>query len=66
MVPDDQSDKPIRLRPAPRREVTIRLSPSGLEEIDRYAAAEQRTRSDMIRVLLGEAIAARRKREARR
>jgi predicted transcriptional regulator len=46
----------------PREKVAIRLSPEGLFEVDRLAEVEHRTRSDMIRVLLIEAIAARRKR----
>ena len=53
-------------KPTPKRsQVVVRLSDSGLAEVDGYAAAEQRTRSDMIRILLAEAVAARRKREAR-
>lgn len=51
-------------RPTPKRsQVVVRLSETGLEAIDEYAQAEQRTRSDMIRILLAEAITARRKRE---
>jgi metal-responsive CopG/Arc/MetJ family transcriptional regulator len=50
---------------APREKVAIRLSADGLAEVDRLAEAEHRTRSDMIRVLLIEAIAARRKRATR-
>lgn len=45
--------------------VNIRLSKSGLTEIDRLAVEDQRTRSDMIRVLLSEALAARAKKKAR-
>jgi predicted transcriptional regulator len=52
-------------RPEPGDEtrvpVNVRLSPTGVTEIDRLAAAEDRTRSGMIRVLLAEAITARRK-----
>jgi metal-responsive CopG/Arc/MetJ family transcriptional regulator len=44
-----------------REKVAIRLSPDGLAEVDRLAEAEHRTRSDMIRVLLIEAVQARRK-----
>jgi len=44
-----------------REKVAVRLSPAGLQAIDTLAEAEHRTRSDMIRVLLIEAIAARRK-----
>lgn len=47
-----------------REKVAVRLSPAGIEEIDRLAQAEHRTRSDMIRVLLIEAIEARRRRRA--
>jgi len=39
----------------------VRLLPSGLEWIDAQAATEQRSRSAMVRILLGEAIDARRK-----
>lgn len=42
-----------------RLTVAVRLSPAGIAEIDATAAAEDRTRSAMIRVLLREAIAAR-------
>ncbi|HEX5997150.1 MAG TPA: ribbon-helix-helix protein, CopG family [Jiangellales bacterium] len=53
-------------KPTPKRsQVVVRLADAGLEQIDRYAEQEQRTRSDMIRVLLGEAIEVRRKRERR-
>lgn len=39
--------------------VTIRLAVAGVAEIDRLAEAEDRDRSSMIRILLREAIAAR-------
>lgn len=42
-----------------RETVNIRLAPAGVAVIDVMAAAEHRTRSDMIRVLLIEAVAAR-------
>lgn len=42
--------------------VNVRLSPDGLKAIDALAEAEDRTRSDMIRILLKEAVAARRAR----
>jgi len=47
----------------PRRAapVQVRLLPSGLEWIDAQAVREQRSRSAMVRILLGEAIDARRK-----
>lgn len=45
----------------PREKVAVRLSPSGVAEVDRLAESEHRTRSDMIRVLLLEAIEARRR-----
>ena len=45
--------------------VGVWLAEAGLGELDRYAAAEERTRSDMIRVLLIEAISARRRKETR-
>ena len=44
-----------------REKVAIRLSPSDLAAIDEIAAVELRTRSDMIRVLVVEALAARRR-----
>lgn len=37
-------------------QIAVRLSGPALEAIDRYAALEERTRSDMIRKLLSEAI----------
>lgn len=53
-------------RPTPKRsQVVVRLSEAGLEQIDAYAVADGKTRSDVIRELLTEAIAARRKREGR-
>lgn len=48
-----------------RQKVAVRLSPAGLAEVDEFAKAEHRTRSDMIRVLLIEAVLARRKKMAR-
>jgi predicted transcriptional regulator len=52
-------------RPEPgdetRINVNVRLSPTGVTEIDQLAAAEDRSRSSMVRVLLAEAITARRK-----
>lgn len=45
-----------------REKVAVRLSADDLEAIDRLAETEHRTRSDMIRVLLIEAVAARTKR----
>jgi hypothetical protein len=39
--------------------VNVRLSRSGLEAIDRLAVEDHRTRSDMIRILLAEAVQAR-------
>lgn len=50
----------------PRERVGVRLSPAGLAEVDRLAEVEHRTRSDMIRVLLIEALETRRKRDERR
>ena len=48
-----------------RQKVAVRLSPGGLGAIDEMAEAEHRTRSDMIRVLLVEAVAARQKKAGR-
>ena len=42
-------------RPA-RLKVAVRLSPTGIAAVDELAAAEDRTRSDMVRILLVEAI----------
>jgi hypothetical protein len=47
-----------------REKVAVRLSPAGIAEIDAIAEAENRSRSDMIRVLLIEAIELRRRRKA--
>jgi predicted transcriptional regulator len=48
-------------RPGPRRKaVTIRLKTEAVAYVDALAAAEQLTRSEMIRRLLGEAAAYRR------
>lgn len=44
-----------------REKVAVRLSAAGIEAIDTLAEIEHRTRSDMIRVLLIEAIDARRR-----
>lgn len=41
--------------------LTIRVNGAALEALDTLADAEQRTRSDMARVLLGEALNARQK-----
>lgn len=49
----------------PREKVAVRLTPAGLGEVDRLAETEHRTRSDMIRVLLIEALEARRKKATR-
>lgn len=47
----------------PREKVAIRLTPSGLDQVDALAYAEERTRSDMIRILLREALLARLEKE---
>lgn len=49
---------PVEKKP-PREAVTIRLGSEGLAKVDELAAKEDRTRSDMIRILVGEALAAR-------
>jgi metal-responsive CopG/Arc/MetJ family transcriptional regulator len=36
----------------PRVKVDVRLSSAALAEVDRLAAADERTRSDMLRILL--------------
>lgn len=52
---------PVKPNPDRRVQVAVRLKPSSLEAIDKLAEEDQRTRSDMIRVLLAEAVAAREK-----
>lgn len=52
--------------PDPRKMVAIRLSPAGLAEIDKIAEEEGRSRSDVIRRLLSEALAARAAKALRR
>lgn len=47
----------------PRVPLPLRVRPATLTLIEGYAAAERRTRSDMARILLGEGIAARQRRE---
>lgn len=42
-----------------RTQVAVRLTDHGLARVDEFAALEERTRSDMIRKLLSEAIQAR-------
>lgn len=39
-----------------RVQIAVRLTKTGLEIVDKYAAEEERTRSDMVRKLLSEAI----------
>jgi hypothetical protein len=48
----------------PRRNITVRLKPAAIEEIDAIAAAEQRTRGDMIRLLLADGIKSYRRKRA--
>lgn len=51
----------------PRRDasLTIRVAAPAVEALDALAEAEQRTRSDMARILLGEALAARQRKGRR-
>jgi metal-responsive CopG/Arc/MetJ family transcriptional regulator len=42
--------------PEPRKNITVRLRPAAIDEIDEIAKAEQRTRGDMIRILLADGI----------
>lgn len=46
----------------PRVQVVVRLSASGVAELDRIAEDEERTRSQVIRMLLREALEARSRR----
>jgi hypothetical protein len=48
------------VRVAPRVSVSTRLSERGVEEVDRIAAAERRSRSMVLRMLIEEAVKARR------
>jgi metal-responsive CopG/Arc/MetJ family transcriptional regulator len=48
-----------------REKVAVRLSPNGIAEVDRLAELEHRTRSEMIRVLLIEALEARRRKDGK-
>lgn len=50
---------------APKSGLNIRLRPDSIALIDAMAEADKRTRSDMVRVLLIEAIEARQKRGKR-
>ena len=45
----------------PQAPVVVRMRPDIVREIERLAEAEDRTRSDMIRILLKEAMRARRR-----
>lgn len=45
--------------PAARVNVTVRLRPASVEQIDKIAKAEKVERSVMIRTLIGEAVARR-------
>lgn len=53
--------------PRPKRDasLTIRVNADAVTALDALAEQEQRTRSDMARILLGEALAARSKRAGR-
>lgn len=42
-----------------RDHFSIRINPEAMAEVERLAKAEERTRSDMLRKLLSEALAAR-------
>lgn len=53
------------LKREPRQVVHVRLAPAAIAVIDQMAEAEQRDRSQMTRVLLSEAVAARQRRQAR-
>jgi predicted transcriptional regulator len=51
--------------PEPRVNVNIRLNPDGIKAVDRLAEEEQRTRSQMLRILIAEAVSVRAKRVKR-
>lgn len=46
--------------------VTVRMAQAGVDEIDLMAQKEDRDRSSMIRILLREAVEARRKKQGQR
>jgi metal-responsive CopG/Arc/MetJ family transcriptional regulator len=52
-------------KPKPRETLHIRLRPDAITEIDALAKEEERTRSDMARILLREGLEARQKRGKR-
>lgn len=51
--------RPAKPNPNVRVQVALRLHPESLAKLDKMAEAEDRTRSDMLRVLLKEAFEAR-------
>lgn len=53
-------DQPPTLDPRPPRvNVNIRLAPAAIAQVDKLADAEERTRSEMLRILLRDALASR-------
>lgn len=48
-----------RSRPVPRERVDVRIAPQGLTIVRELARAEDRSLSDMLRILVMEALAAR-------
>jgi hypothetical protein len=60
---DVTTKTPTRFNPDRRVQVAVRLSPGGLAAVDALAEEEDRTRSDMVRVLLVEAVTARKRKK---
>jgi predicted transcriptional regulator len=56
---------PLPTRPKRDASLTIRVAPAAVEALDVLAEQEQRTRSDMARILLSEALAARQRKDRR-
>lgn len=55
----ERLDPPVKRGPLPPRDriVTLRITGDALAAVDRLAADEQRSRSDMLRVLLSRGLA---------
>jgi hypothetical protein len=43
-------------KPTPRKVVPLRLRPEAIAEVDKCAEIEERTRSDMLRLLIAEGL----------
>ena len=56
MKPPSEAFSSWTSMPEPRKNISIRLRPATITEIDAIAEAEQRTRGDMIRILLADGL----------